>query len=39
MDSNKDGLVSAQEFVAAVMGQETFSKMLTVEIMNIFIDE
>ena len=30
--------VSSQEFVDAVLGQEQFSKMLTLEIMNIFID-
>ena len=39
MDTNQDGLVSCQEFVAAVMGQEQFSKMLTMQIMNIFSDE
>jgi len=38
MDVNKDGKVSSQEFVDAVLGQEQFSKMLTLEIMNIFID-
>ena len=30
--------VSSEEFVTAVLGQEQFSKMLTLEIMNIFID-
>ena len=30
--------VSSEEFVEAVLGQEQFSKMLTLEIMNIFID-
>jgi len=39
MDSNKDGLVSCQEFVNAVLGQEEFSKLLTMEIMKVFIDE
>jgi len=39
MDINNDGFVSCQEFVNAVLGQEQFSKMLTMEIMNIFIDE
>ena len=38
MDVNKDGLVSQEEFVRAVLGQEQFSKLLTVNIMSIFID-
>jgi len=39
MDTDCDGLVTCQEFVRAVLGQEQFSKMLTMEIMNIFMDE
>jgi Ca2+-binding EF-hand superfamily protein len=39
MDTDGDGLVTCQEFVRAVLGQEQFSKMLTMEIMNIFMDE
>jgi len=38
MDEDKDGKVTSEEFVKAVLGQEQFSKMLTLEIMNIFID-
>merc|ERR1719312_560077 len=38
MDSNRDGLVSKDEFVRAVLEQEQFSKLLTVNIMSIFID-
>jgi Ca2+-binding EF-hand superfamily protein len=34
MDRDEDGLVSRAEFVSAVMGQEQFSKMLTMEIIN-----
>merc|ERR1719167_1879912 len=34
----QDGKVTSEEFVKAVLGQEQFSKMLTLEIMNIFID-
>eukprot|EP00092_Neocalanus_flemingeri_P035543 GFUD01038688.1.p1 GENE.GFUD01038688.1~~GFUD01038688.1.p1 ORF type:complete len:196 (+),score=59.89 GFUD01038688.1:41-628(+) len=39
MDQDNDGLVSMDEFVRAVLGQEQFSKMLTMNIMSIFIDE
>jgi Ca2+-binding EF-hand superfamily protein len=38
MDVNGDGLVSQDEFVRAVLEQEQFSKLLTVNIMSIFID-
>lgn len=38
MDVNKDGKVTSEEFVTAVLGQEQYSKLLTLEIMNIFID-
>lgn len=38
MDVNSDGLVSQDEFVRAVLDQEQFSKLLTVNIMSIFID-
>ena len=38
MDSDRDGLVSKDEFVRAVLEQEQFSKLLTVNIMSIFID-
>ena len=39
MDQDNDGLVSMDEFVRAVLGQEQFSKMLTMNIMSIFMDE
>jgi len=39
MDQDKDGLVTCEEFTRAVLGQEQFSKMLTMKIMGIFIDE
>merc|ERR1712243_408984 len=39
MDSDGDGSVSKEEFVRAVLGQEQFSKMLTMEIMSIFMDD
>ena len=39
MDQDKDGLVSQDEFVRAVLGQEQFSKMLTMNIMSIFMDD
>ena len=38
MDQNHDGEVSKEEFVRAVLEQEQFSKLLTVNIMSIFID-
>jgi len=39
MDTDGDGEVTQQEFVRAVLGQEQFSKMLTMEVMNIFMDD
>lgn len=38
MDQNKDGLVCCDEFCRAILDQEQFSKLLTVNIMSIFID-
>lgn len=39
MDSDKDGVVTSGEFVRAVLGHEAVSRMLTMNIMNIFIDQ
>ena len=38
MDQNKDGVVCCDEFCRAILDQEQFSKLLTVNIMSIFID-
>ena len=39
MDKNEDGKVSKEEFVKACMGQEEISKMLTLKIVDIFVDD
>jgi len=39
MDKNKNGKVTKDEFVTAIKGQEEVSKMLTLKIMEIFLDD
>ena len=39
MDKNGDGKVSREEFVKACMGQEEISKMITMKIIDIFVDD
>ena len=39
MDKNEDGQVSKEEFVKACMGQEQISKMITLKIVDIFVDD
>nr|AGT28474.1 neuronal calcium sensor 2 [Pseudodiaptomus annandalei] len=39
MDTNEDGKVSLDEFKAACLGQEKFSKMLALKVIDIFIDD
>merc|ERR1711973_130808 len=39
MDKDEDGKVTMDEFIAACMSQEEFSKMLALKIINIFIEE
>merc|ERR1719209_42477 len=39
MDTNEDGRVSQEEFVKACMGQEEISKMITLKIIEIFVDD
>jgi len=39
MDKDEDGKVSTAEFIAACMGQEEFSKMLAIKVIDIFVEE
>ena len=39
MDFDKNGLVSQQEFVDAVLSRQEFAKMLTNGVMSIFVGE
>ena len=39
MDKDQDGKVSTAEFIAACTGQEEFSKMLALKVIDIFVDE
>merc|ERR1739845_318725 len=39
MDKNEDGKVSLEEFKAACLGREEFSKMLAIKVIDIFVDE
>jgi Ca2+-binding EF-hand superfamily protein len=39
MDKDEDGKITTEEFIAACMGQEEFSKMITLKIINIFIED
>ena len=39
MDGNEDGKISLQEYITACLGKEEFSKMLTLKIIDIFVDE
>merc|ERR1712002_361 len=39
MDKDEDGKVTTEEFIAACMAQEEFSKMITMKIINIFIED
>ena len=38
MDKDKDGKVTLEEFINACMGQEEFSKMLTLKLLDIFVE-
>ena len=37
-EGNQDGKVTLDEFIAACLGQEGFSKMLTLKIIEIFVE-
>eukprot|EP00092_Neocalanus_flemingeri_P003079 GFUD01003288.1.p1 GENE.GFUD01003288.1~~GFUD01003288.1.p1 ORF type:complete len:196 (+),score=85.73 GFUD01003288.1:103-690(+) len=39
MDKDEDGKVTTEEFISACMGREEFSKMLTLKLINIFIED
>ena len=39
MDKDEDGKVTTEEFIAACMGQEEFSKMITLKIISVFIED
>jgi len=39
MDSDQDGKVTLEEFIAACLGQEKLSKMLALKVIDIFVDE
>eukprot|EP00092_Neocalanus_flemingeri_P081649 GFUD01102035.1.p1 GENE.GFUD01102035.1~~GFUD01102035.1.p1 ORF type:complete len:196 (-),score=66.16 GFUD01102035.1:186-773(-) len=39
MDKDQDGKVSITEFIAACMGQEEFSKMLALKVIDIFVED
>jgi len=39
MDENGDGKITLEEYIKACLGKEEFSKMLTMKIIDIFIDE
>ena len=39
MDENGDGKITLDEYIKACLGKEEFSKMLTMKIIDIFIDE
>ena len=39
MDKNQDGKVTCQEFISACLAQEEFSKMLTLKIIDIFVED
>merc|ERR1712236_195321 len=39
MDKNQDGKVTNDEFIKACMGQEEFSKMLALKVIDIFVED
>merc|ERR1711951_256674 len=39
MDKDADGKITQEEFIAACLGQEQFSKMLALKIIDIFVDD
>ena len=39
MDENQDGKVSCDEFVKACMERDEFTKMLTLKIIDIFVED
>jgi Ca2+-binding EF-hand superfamily protein len=39
MDKDEDGKITTEEFVNACLGQEQFSKMLALKIIDIFVDD
>ena len=38
MDKNDDGNVTLEEFIAACLGNKRFSKMLTVKLIDVFVE-
>ena len=39
MDADQDGKVTSAEFIAACLGQEEFSKMLALKVIDIFVED
>ncbi|XP_023348583.1 uncharacterized protein LOC111717318, partial [Eurytemora carolleeae] len=39
MDQDEDGKISKDEFVNACLGQEKFSKMLALKVVDIFVED
>jgi len=39
MDENQDGKVTTEEFIKACLGQEEFSKMLALKVIDIFVED
>ena len=38
MDKNDDGKVTLREFIEACLGEKKFSKMLTVKLIDVFVE-
>lgn len=36
MDSDKDGCITREEFISSVLGHKKFSKLLTMQVINLF---
>jgi len=39
MDTDEDGKVTTEEFITACLNQEEFSKMLTIKVLDIFVED
>merc|ERR1719153_2255768 len=39
MDKDEDGKVTTEEFITACLNQEEFSKMLTIKVLDIFVED
>merc|ERR1719466_457111 len=39
MDKDEDGKVTSEEFITACLNQEEFSKMLTIKVLDIFVED